>query len=164
MEDRESEGERKAPSFYPPRSLALNPQKPQFEYLSKLIEDNPYKAFVVIHETLQSQMKYALYLDKKERFKGEDFGKRWSLLTKTRYFSELVKICFITGIVDNKMYDRLSTFNRDRNDLIGHIDPELTKDVPNEQVKGICERGLDLMKELSARIMDVLFNRVDKKE
>jgi hypothetical protein len=161
MEDRESEGERKSPSIVPPESLALNPN---FDYLGKLIEENPYKAFVLIHETLQSQMKFALYYDKKERFKGDDFGKRWPLLTATRYFGELTKICFIIGLIDGKLYDRLNTFNRDRNEVIGHIDPRHPKDVSDEQVKKICERGLELMKELRARIMDVFFGRVDKKE
>jgi hypothetical protein len=155
------ESKAKAPSVIPPESLALNPN---FGYLQKMIEDNPYKAFVVIHATLQSQMRFALCYDKRERLRGDDFGKKWRLLGTYQYFGQLTKICFITGLIDSKLFDRLNTFNRDRNDLIGHIDPRATEDISDDQVKRICEQGLELVKELRARIMDVLFGRVDKKE
>jgi hypothetical protein len=164
MNDKELPLETKPRSFYPPRSLALQPQKEHFEYLQKLINQNPYKAFVQIHATLQYQMRLALYLDKIGRIKNDDLGRRWSLLNTFQYFHQLTRICFITGIADANLYDKLTTFNRDRNQLIGHINPELDKDISDVQVTEICKRGLELLRQLADRINDVLFGRIDKKK
>jgi hypothetical protein len=109
-------------------------------------------------------MRLALYLDKIGRIKNDDLGRRWSLLNTFQYFHQLTRICCITGIADANLYDKLTTFNRDRNQLIGHINPELDKDISDVQVTEICKRGLELLRQLADRINDVLFGRIDKKK
>jgi len=152
--------EPKTLSVIPPESLALNPD---YEYLKKLNENNPYKAFIIIHATLQAQMKLALFEDKRNRWKGRDPARTWSLLVTTTYFRELTKMCLISGIIDDRLCDRLNGFNKDRNELIGHISPRSTKYVSDKRVKAICERGLELLRDLRVKLMDVLFERLDQK-
>jgi len=156
------ENEKKQLLFYPPSSLAL-PQKEHYEYLDSLITTNPWKAFVRIHATLQYQMQWALYFHNKEKIRKDEFRMRWRLILDYFGFRQLIEICFIVGIIDGNLRDKLVKFNEDRNDIVGHIKPDLKKDVSDTQVAKICERGLDSLKELHEAMHAVLFSRSSRR-
>jgi hypothetical protein len=138
--------------FRSPRDMAL-PHQEDFEYLDGLMETNHYKAFIVIHTTLMEQMRHALFF----RFTKDEPDLRWSLILKHfQSFRLLTEICFIVGIIDRTLKEKLIKLNRDRNEIIGHLHPGLKADVPDQRVLEICRRGLDLMKELNEDITKIL--------
>jgi len=142
-----------------PHGMSL-PQKSDFEYMDNLIKANPWKAFVLIHATLEFQLRVALWIDDRERIKRSEYGARWPLIFGFRSFVQLANICFIVGIIDGKLRDKLITFNTDRNQIIGHVDPNLRKrDISDETIARICQRGLELMRDLLQAIQAILFGR-----
>lgn len=138
--------------FRSPRGMAL-PHQEDFEYLDELIRKNHYKAFIAIHTTLMEQMRHALFF----RFTKDEPALRWSLILEHfQSFRLQTEICFIVGIIDRTLREKLIKLNSDRNEIIGHLDPGLKADVSDQRVLEICRRGLDLMKELNEAIKKII--------
>jgi hypothetical protein len=155
--EEEKKAEEKARSFISPQGLAM-PDARSFEYLDALIKTNPYKAFTYVHATLQYQMRYTLYYFNAPNIRSQDFPIRWRLIPEHFSFRQLIEVCFIVGIIDGALRAKLIVFNHDRNAMIGHIDPELTKDFPDGEVAEICRRGSELIRQMDEIFRSILFS------
>jgi hypothetical protein len=132
------------------------PHQADFEYLDELIRTNHYKAFIVIHTVLMEQMRHALFF----KFTKDEAHLRWGLILEHfQSFRLLTETCFIVGIIDRTLREKLIKLNSERNETIGHLRPALRDDISDQRVLEICRKGLDLMKDLNEAITKIIFKK-----
>jgi hypothetical protein len=144
------------------KKLGLETAKMNLEYIEKTLEENPYKAFIVIHAALHHQMQILIRYgyENVSKYPG-DHPAKWKLITKEtfRTFSSCVNSLFIISLISKKLRDKLLKFNTDRNKIIGHIDVYKQDEPTIQTITKICRRGILLIKELDKDITYIFFER-----
>lgn len=143
---------------YTPRALGLFLNEPALQYLRSLVDSNPWKAFVIIHASLKSQIEYMLYyLPEAHHIKmivssqtiidtSEQRSLRWKIITSLRY-RESVDSLLVGCLIDKTLRDRLVNFNNDRNKMVAHIGHgKVAKDAT---IRKSCLKGFELLKEIN---------------
>ena len=140
--------------------------KSYLQFLQNQIDTNPWKAFVIIHATLENQMRYILYFLPKaykieKIFSSQTkFGKgyyplRWKKIIGMRSFAALVDTLLVICAIDQTLRENLMNFNNDRNKMVAHLGER--KVVRDTTIRKSCLKGFELVKEMNDVIRRIFF-------
>jgi len=141
--------------------LLYNGNKLDLEYFKELMEVNVWKAFATIHSGIHHQMKIILlYHSKGNRNRDffKHYRKRWKII-KRKMFHPLLNDLFVCGIINDNLHQEIADFNTNRNRKLGHINIYEKVEVPDKQIRTLCERGVKISKELDKILSSVLFSK-----
>lgn len=127
------------------------------EYFNTLIKENVWKAFAVIHAGIHHQMKIILtYYKDKVKTSANNHEIRWNLIDK-KTFSQCIDDLYIIEAIGDKLREELKRFNTDRNNKLAHLDPYKKREINNEELKKVCDEGVEIARQLDKVIHDCFF-------
>ena len=127
------------------------------EYFNTLIKENIWKAFAVIHTGIHHQMKIILtYYKHKVKTLVNNHEISWKFIDK-KTFSQCIDDLYISEAIGDKLREELKRFNTDRNNKLAHLDPYKKREITNEELKKVCEGGVEVARQLDKVIHDCFF-------
>lgn len=143
------------------KELLYTGNKLSLNYFNDLIEKNVWKTFAIIYAGMHRQLRIILRYKFNKDENGKPFGhhqEKWKII-ENKLFAPLVKDLFITGIIDEPLKSKLLNFNNKRNKKLGHINIYDGKEISDEEIKELCENGIDICIALDNIIKSILFNK-----